>query len=527
MKTTLKRIGAALLALLTVTALLPGALAKEETIYATLDSQGDVSSVFVVNSFPRGGTIVDYGDYSSVRNMIGAQTLQLTDGTVTAETAGTPLTYEGRLSSADLPWLFTLRYTLDGQPIAAADLAGKNGHLQLELEIRRNPVVDSEFYTQYTLQVTVLLDTNRCTDIDAAGATLANVGDNRRMTYTILPNQETTLAIFADVTDFQMPGIIINGVYLEMSFNLAGGSLGQLGASLSELQKSVATINAAAQTAKTSIFSVNTGINTIAAQAEPLNTQLIDMTNGITAAFGSVTALAGSLDALTQQNETLTDKGWQIFVDTIGIVQKQINTMLTHAGLSTVTLTRDGFAAQLTSIQQQLNNLGVEGDHNTLIPLFSEQLTTIRTYYDALQAYTEGVARASGGVAPLHTSMSELQNSFKPFSDSLLATFNAINGIKTDMNKINDDAAIMASATESLYSQTNGIMDSVTSLVQDALGDALGGDYTPVSFASARNTQVELVQFVIQTPEIKVVKTAAAVEEPVNKTFWQRLLDLF
>lgn len=41
---------------------------KEEVVYAMLDASGDVNGIYVVNQFS-GGTIVDYGNYTSVRNL--------------------------------------------------------------------------------------------------------------------------------------------------------------------------------------------------------------------------------------------------------------------------------------------------------------------------------------------------------------------------------------------------------------------------------------------------------------------------
>ena len=63
----------------------------------------------------------------------------------------------------------------------------------------------------------------------------------------------------------------------------------------------------------------------------------------------------------------------------------------------------------------------------------------------------------------------------------------------------------------------------------DKLLDSIGGSMEePVSFVSEKNTNVESVQFVMQTDAIEVEETdeaAAAQEEKLS--FWQKLLRLF
>ena len=59
------------------------------------------------------------------------------------------------------------------------------------------------------------------------------------------------------------------------------------------------------------------------------------------------------------------------------------------------------------------------------------------------------------------------------------------------------------------------------------IGDLSGSGFTPVSFVSDKNTNVELVQFAMRTEGIRVPEETniPAAEEPMS--FWQRLLALF
>ena len=58
---------------------------KEEVVYVNLNADGSVDEINVVNIFSleKSGTVVDHGDYTSLRNMTSTEALQYENGTVT------------------------------------------------------------------------------------------------------------------------------------------------------------------------------------------------------------------------------------------------------------------------------------------------------------------------------------------------------------------------------------------------------------------------------------------------------------
>lgn len=213
---------------LTVTLLSGGTMAladgKEEVIYGVLDAQGQVDGLYAVNIF-EGGDIVDYGDYSSVHPLNTEDDISYENGEVRFHSDAQRVYYQGNLNTRDLPWLFRLTYRLDGQEIAAEELAGQSGHVEIELDIRRNPDYHGELFKSHALQITAALDTETCQNISAEGATLANVGASRQMSYIVLPNTEKTILISADATDFEMDAISINGVRLSLDIDVDDSEL--------------------------------------------------------------------------------------------------------------------------------------------------------------------------------------------------------------------------------------------------------------------------------------------------------------
>lgn len=197
--------------------------AKDEVVYANLDASGNVEGIYVVNIFDvqNASTIVDYGPYSSVKNLVSDDEIKkvetYSDGDNKYEVSFGPgkLYYQGNPSNVVFPWNISFTFKLDGTEISPEDLAGKSGHLQIHMNISGDE--NNFFYKNYALTVTILLDSNTCLNIVAPDATMANNGANKQLTYTVLPNKGLDKLITCDVINFEFDEVNINGVRLSMN----------------------------------------------------------------------------------------------------------------------------------------------------------------------------------------------------------------------------------------------------------------------------------------------------------------------
>ncbi|MDL2258013.1 hypothetical protein LJC42_02495 [Eubacteriales bacterium OttesenSCG-928-K08] len=216
---------------------------KEEVVYVTLDTAGNVDTIYVVNQFvleSDGGTITDYGNYSDIKNLSTLDEIGYENDTVTIRTDASSIYYQGVLSGAQLPWTIKISYFIDGQEYEASELAGKSGKLEIKLDITGNPQADVNFYDGCALQVSLALNAADCKNIEAPGATIANAGKNKQIAYTALPGRGLQASITADVKNFEMDGISISGVkfVLDMDIDTA-----ELSDSFSELTDGVSELN--------------------------------------------------------------------------------------------------------------------------------------------------------------------------------------------------------------------------------------------------------------------------------------------
>ena len=194
---------------------------KDEVVYINLSHDGSVESIYVVNAYDltEEQPVTDFGNYREVKNLTTTEELSVQDGAISFTAPKGKFYYQGELDSAQIPWLVSVTYQLDGQPISGEELAGKEGHLEMTLSLRQNPDANPVYFDNFAIQATVLLDSERCKNITAPSATLANVGGDKQMSYIVLPGKEKDFTISADVTDFEMDAIQINGIPLTLDID--------------------------------------------------------------------------------------------------------------------------------------------------------------------------------------------------------------------------------------------------------------------------------------------------------------------
>ncbi len=276
---------------------------KQEVVYINLNSDGSVAKVYVVNTFAlsEDGRIIDYGDYTSLRNMTSDERIVFEDETVTIDTKAGTLYYEGILSNNTIPWNFSIRYFLNEAEISADELAGKSGALKIKMTVRENTDCDSPFFENYALQASFTLDTNLCKNIVATDATTANIGRKKQLTYTILPGKGADTEIRADVTDFEMDEIAINGVPLSMNLDVEfenDEDIAEATDGIARLDDGASDITSGAAELRDGASALTGGASALAGGAQALNGGATNLTNGASGMKNGASALHGGAEEL-------------------------------------------------------------------------------------------------------------------------------------------------------------------------------------------------------------------------------------
>ncbi|MDL2300210.1 hypothetical protein LJC01_01015 [Clostridiaceae bacterium OttesenSCG-928-D20] len=162
--------------------------------------------------------------------------------------------------------------------------------------------------------------------------------------------------------------------------------------------------------------------------------------------------------------------------------------------------TADGIDATLqsSSSMQQLMQLA-EG-----LQELSQQYVS---FHEGLTAYTGGVSELSSNYSKLHSGLSGLKS--------------GTSELKNGVNTLHDGTSEMAE-------QTADLPDDIQVEIDSLMSDYDKSDFTPVSFTSAKNKNVKLVQFVFMTDQIELPEAEAAEEEQaVSQSVLDRLFALF
>ncbi len=394
---------------------------KEEVVYINLNAQGKVEEVNVVNIFnlAQAGTIVDFGQYETLRNMTSTSTVNYQNGTVTIQAEAGKLYYEGKLSSDEIPWNIDIDYYIDGKQYSAEDVAGKSGALKIVLDISRNERCQGNFFDAFALQVSLTLDTAKCSNILAPDATVANVGSSKQLTHTVLPGQGAHLEITADVVDFTMDGIAINGIPLNLKVEVDNAIL--MG-EVNRLLEAIAQLDDGAS-------SLHEGISSLQAGAQSgLSGAMKDLTDGTSALADGAAELRDGGATLADGAKELADgattlnNGIQALDNGIEKMQTALNFLSGEsAKLSTGS---SAYLTGLTQLQTTLNRIAVTN-------------SDISALVDASAKVLDGLTQLATGAAALEENV----------SFSALKAIMAEKGLDVDMLMSNNANAMAALRT--------------------------------------------------------------------------------
>jgi len=266
---------------------------KEEVVYANLGSDGSVGKIYVVNIFEstEGGTVKDYGDYESVLNLTDTSAISRNGEELTFNMGPGRFYYQGNLKSKILPWDFDISYMLNGVRLPAKELAGKSGSLEINIKTKESSYPDKAFYENYMLQISVTLDTSKCRNISAEGATIANAGKNKVVNFTVMPKSAGDLKLSALVTDFEMQPIQITAIPLSINVDIPGTE--SLSEDLSQFSSAIKQLNDGANRLTEGIGGLKSGF-------VGFSGGLAELRSGSSAFLGGIKALAEQAPALTE-----------------------------------------------------------------------------------------------------------------------------------------------------------------------------------------------------------------------------------
>ncbi len=549
---------------------------KDEVIYANLNASGTLKQMYVVNSFAvtKPGEIIDYGNYSNIRNLTDLSEIEQTGNDEIHFQAEEDFYYQGKLENQPLPWNISITYELDGQKMKPEELAGESGDLEIHIETTANETVDPMFFNYYMLQISLVFDPLMFKEIQAPESTVANEGKNKRINFTLLPEQEEFFIISTEVTDFEMEPIEITAVPANLGFD--DPNTDELASEMQQLADAIAVINDGVGELNDGVFNLRGGASTLSEgsnefqrgmnELEGSSSELIQGSKEILTAFqmidegiahapgspdlSELEALPENMRAIAsnvrEMNEAIS--GLEQVIEQIPnhpVTKEDIDSVYKELAKNSADERYSEIVAHLEDtywVAQEIRKISeqipvdlaqaneqiaailddiADGLENALndVSLFDD-LADLQTglieITSAYEMFHHGLVTYTEGVHTLTTSYSELNNGINEFENGLTELENGVQQLLDGTNE--------------LHEETSDLPEQFQSEIDTFLEDFDFTGYEPISFVSSENSRVNVVQFVLQTDRIEIEemeKETEPEEKDAKKSIWQKFLDLF
>lgn len=454
---------------------------KEEVVYIMTGADGTVDNINIVNIF-QGGSITDYGDYSSVKMLTTTDKINQAGDKITFSSSAEKVYYQGTLSGKEIPWNISIRYFLDNQEYSAEEIAGKSGALEIKIAITRNTKCKGSYFDDYALQASFALDTNLCSNIKTDGATAANVGSDKQLSYTVLPGEGLETSIYADVKEFEMDAVSINGIKLNLNVEIDDEELTEkveeLMDAAQKLDDGAGQLYDGTEDLKTGGSSLNTGISSLKSGANKLD-------SGMAALQSGMKSLQKGLDSLNRQSSSLT-KGSAQIKTSLQTIQKNLSAVSVSADQIQELTSASGkiknginnLSAGITSLK---NNLGYAQykaamsdnglDIDSLKSNNQQAITSCTNQIESLKQTIAALEKQTGKenqVAELQGQLSSLEN----IVQLLNANNAAIGGTESYLGTISEGVNALNTGVASLKSEYDKF-DAAISQLANSLSSIL------------------------------------------------------
>lgn len=515
-------------------------ISKDETVYALLNEDGSVRSIYVVNHVrvPRDGVYVDFGNYERVESLTEDIQPRVEGDRIIWDLKASygDFFYQGQLRGGGLPWDFRIRYYLDGRSIKADDLAGKSG--RVEMELQATPVESAQpcFRERFAMQIQVPVNLNRMTIVSAEGATQVIAGQINTLTYTVLPGASANFRVVMDARGFEMDSINIGISAVDFGNTLSAGVFGQgiedLGQGLEDWVKGAEAFRDGLAELSNGTGQLSSGLHEVSSGSTELSKGLEGLSQGMGQLDASLESLSGGSGSIRDGLSEMAANGESILAGYQQLAQgiqaglpgeaekEQLRMLAQYAAVPDSPYAQAGRLAQ--SLLDQIAGM--------------EQLYQNLTALNAgLSQYTGGVSKLSEeykgfdqGVAALSQASRQLQQGVSGLAEGARQLSGGLSALETGMARVNEHVKSLPDHAQELLDGGLAIKQGIDTVLS-GLTDPNGEEEKVVSFASPDKGTARSVQFVLRTPPVKVPEKEkeSAPETTAKKSFWEKLIALF
>lgn len=350
----------------------------DEAYYATLDYYGNLLEGSVVKSYALNGAdrLTDYGVYDEIVNLTDGTPATLGDGTAAFQFSQSPshFYFEGKTKKPfqDLPWTITLRYTLNGVPARAEDLAGKTGVVEIFLDIVPNEGASDYARYNYTLEAMALFNEDDILSLEAPGAQVQLVGNLRTVLFLTLPGEEQHFSIRVGSDDFSFGGMTV----LMVPATLAQlEEIAKLSQRKDDLEEDYRNLSGSLDALLDAMSDMQDGLNASASGLDQLNAARGTISKGKGTIYSDAGALRGDLSNIAGLLEPVEQR-------TMALSQTITNSKAVLGGMTDTVVS---LRTQLDDLEKALTGLERgAGDVRQVIRGLADMKSSLRSLQRAL-----------------------------------------------------------------------------------------------------------------------------------------------
>ncbi len=508
---------------------------KTETVYASLNNDGSVGSIYVVNHLSGGYT--DYGTYTEIKNL-STMSEPVIDGdkiTFPDEPADGGLYYQGTMAG-ELPLTLAFHYYLDGKEVSAESLAGASGHLKIVMDYAPNANCDEAVRKGLMAQVSAVFGSGSASNVKAPGASLVSVGSSVNVSSIIMPEQSGSLTMEADVNGFEMDPITVT---------LLKGALSipSVTDSIDEFENGLSDMISGADDMVDGTTELKDGMKTLAGRAGQMNDGLAALSSAGAQMDDGLAQYEAGLNTYVSGVQALKPASAQIRA---GLDDLAENGSAVVSGVSEVSGNLSALAGSAEDLKALAQSLASSPDESVKA-LAGGVLQLI----GGVQGLSGGLESASGGLNQYADGVSQTANGYHAFDDGLAQAADGgaqitsgFGGIHSGFTSYRQGVSQSAEGFNKLYRALRGLPSNVQELIDgqidfkdgivtakdeitDKTADITGDSEPAVSFASPGKNSPASVQYILTTPGIKVEKAEQTEQSEESGDFFSRFADLF
>lgn len=502
--------------------LLEGTCGKQEVVYASMTAAGAVKSLYVVNElFSEEPVMVkDFGTYSEVVNLTDGTNIARESDSVLCTVESESFAYQGNLTSTDLPWNVSITYELDGKVCSPEEVAGKSGELKMTIETTQNQAIDPLYFDNYLLQITCTLPMDHVSNIATDEGSIALNGSSTAVTFSGMPGKTGSYALTAHVEDFEMEGVSIAAIPFSMAIEAPDSraliaqfdelieGTGKLDTGAEGLEEGTTALVAGTHKLKSGTAQLQGGAQELSAGVAAYVAGAAQISDGLAQAAAGSKTFAEQLEGLSQASAAIVHSLDQAQTQ----MQQLVNAIQTSPTMSQAE--KDAIVAQLSGMSGQFSQLkdyaaGVEGLADGYAPLDSS------------------LTKLSGGLSELAQRGDELTSGSAALDAGVSELAGSSGSLAQGAGKLSEGVSALVEGTSTLHEESATIPDKVHAEIDAMMAEYDKSDFVPKSFADERNTNVNLVQFVMTTEAIALPEPEPEEVQETDESLLSRFFALF